>query len=413
MGRPCTLESLGGKQGKPGGLVRTRIGVTEGSGHVCPRKLNHPPLPSGDRGAGCEISRKVERRPDSKWNNQKQARSNKLDLMFMRMTIANNIKTSLPQTEFHDKSLAGTLMAELTTMKYDGQKGIQQHILNMTEKAAKLKALGMGMDESFLVHDQWNLNELTSKCIQEEVRLRQEGHNLALVVTHGVMKKKGKFKKGKNFPPKKSGPGEGSQSHDGKFTVSCYFYGKKGHVKKDCIKCKAWIPYNRNQRKVKSSSIWEIEKYFITFLDDLSRYGYVYLMHEKTRAIDILRYQIEAVNIMARYDELRQNPSPLPNSLKSVAFVLSTQYSTPYLKTAMYTLNKVPSKAVPKTPFELWTGRKPSLRHIYIWGCPAEARIYNPHEKKLDSRTISGYFIGYPDKSKGYRFYCPNHGENS
>ena len=42
-------------------------------------------------------------------------------------------------------------MAELTTMKYDGQKGIQQHILNMTEKAAKLKALGMGMDESFLV----------------------------------------------------------------------------------------------------------------------------------------------------------------------------------------------------------------------------------------------------------------------
>ncbi|KAL6323845.1 hypothetical protein AAG906_005840 [Vitis piasezkii] len=79
------------------------------------------------------------------------------------------------------------------------------------------------------------------------------------------------------------------------------------------------------------------------------------------------------------------------------------------LKTAMYILNRVPSKAVPKTPFELWTGRKPSLRHIHIWGCPAEARIYNPHEKKLDSRTVSGYFIGYPDKSKGYRFYCPNH----
>ena len=35
------------------------------------------------------------------------------------------------------------------------------------------------------------------------------------------------------------------------------------------------------------------------------------------------------------------------------------------LKTAMYNLNRVPSKAVPKTPFELWTGRKPSLRYIY------------------------------------------------
>ena len=85
------------------------------------------------------------------------------------------------------------------------------------------------------------MNELTGKSIQEEVRLRQEGHNLALAVTHGVTKKKGKFKKGKNFPPKKSGPGEGSQSHDGKFTVSCYFCGKKGHVKKDCIKRKAWF----------------------------------------------------------------------------------------------------------------------------------------------------------------------------
>jgi hypothetical protein len=27
----------------------------------------------------------------------------------------------------------------------------------------------------------------------------------------------------------------------------------------------------------------------------------------------------------------------------------------------------------------------------------------------LDFRTISGYFIGYPEKSKGFRFYFPNH----
>ena len=87
MGRPCTHESLGGKQGKPGGLVvRTpgakcgdrgqvkralRIGIIKGSGHVCPGKLNRPLLPSGDRvpdvrypggwnvsgqDSGCEIS---------------------------------------------------------------------------------------------------------------------------------------------------------------------------------------------------------------------------------------------------------------------------------------------------------------------------------------------------------------------
>ena len=68
------------------------------------------------------------------------------------------------------------------------------------------------------------------------------------------------------------------------------------------------------------------------------------------------------------------------------------------LKTAMYILNRVPSKAVSKTPFELWTGRKPSLAHFRVWGCPAEVRIYNPLEKKLDPKSTPDYFIGYPDR---------------
>ena len=44
-----------------------------------------------------------------------------------------------------------------------------------------------------------------------------------------------------------------------------------------------------------------------------------------------------------------------------------------------------------------------------VWGCSFEVRIYNPQKKKLDPRTISEYFIGYAEKSKGYRFYCPSH----
>ena len=66
--------------------------------------------------------------------------------------------------------------------------------------------------------------------------------------------------------------------------------------------------------------------------------------------------------------------SSLPKSLWTYA-----------LKNAVYLLNRIPSKAVPKNPFELWSGRKPSLRHLHVWGCLAEARMYNPHEKKLDS----------------------------
>ena len=68
---------------------------------------------------------------------------------------------------------------------------------------------------------------------------------------------------------------------------------------------------------------------------------------------------------------------------------------TEALKTTVYILNQVPTKVVPNTPFELWKGWKPSLRHMRVWGCLSEVRIYNPQEKKLNPRTISGYFIGY------------------
>jgi transposase InsO family protein len=38
------------------------------------------------------------------------------------------------------------------------------------------------------------------------------------------------------------------------------------------------------------------------------------------------------------------------------------------LKTSIHILNRVPSKSVPKTPYELWTGRVPSLKHVRVWG---------------------------------------------
>lgn len=58
-----------------------------------------------------------------------------------------------------------------------------------------------------------------------------------------------------------------------------------------------------------------------------------------------------------------------------------------------------------KTPFVIWTSRKPNLNHLHILGCKAEARMYNPTKKKLYSRTMSCNFVGFPENSKEYRFY--------
>ena len=99
-------------------------------------------------------------------------RSDRLSTMFLRMTIDTNIKTSLPTPEnakdymkaienrfkTADKSLAGKLMADLTTMKFDGTRSMNQHVIEMTNLAAKLKNLGLSVDEAFLV--QFILNSL-------------------------------------------------------------------------------------------------------------------------------------------------------------------------------------------------------------------------------------------------------------
>jgi hypothetical protein len=75
-------------------------------------------------------------------------------------------------------------------------------------------------------------------------------------------------------------------------------------------------------------------------------------------------------------------------------------------KTVVHILNRVPSKSVPKTPYEMWTSRKLILNYLHVWGCLTEAKLFNPSIRKLDSKTVSCHFIGYPDKSKGFHFYC-------
>jgi hypothetical protein len=47
-----------------------------------------------------------------------------------------------------------------------------------------------------------------------------------------------------------------------------------------------------------------------------------------------------------------------------------------------------------------------------VWGCHTEAKLFNPNIGKVDAKTISCHFIGYPNRLKGYRFYCPNNYAN-
>ena len=75
------------------------------------------------------------------------------------------------------------------------------------------------------------------------------------------------------------------------------------------------------------------------------------------------------------------------------------------LETVQYLLNLVFSKVISTTPKELWSGRKPSLGHVRIWGSPAH--VLKRDRSKLETRTEVCLFVGYPKGTKGYLFYDP------
>ena len=73
------------------------------------------------------------------------------------------------------------------------------------------------------------------------------------------------------------------------------------------------------------------------------------------------------------------------------------------LETVAFTLNRVPSKFVEKTPYEIWTVKSPRLSFLKIWGC--EAYVKHLTSDKLHPKSDKCYFVGYPRETKGYYFY--------
>ena len=62
------------------------------------------------------------------------------------------------------------------------------------------------------------------------------------------------------------------------------------------------------------------------------------------------------------------------------------------LETVVYILNRVPSKSVEVTPYEIWTNKRPYFSHMKIWGCPVYVKrtIYTIRKKVFnDSFSLS------------------------
>ncbi|KAK8624644.1 hypothetical protein V6N13_089533 [Hibiscus sabdariffa] len=188
-------------------------------------------------------------------------------------------------------------------------------------------------------------------------------------------------------------------------------------------------------------------QYFITFTDDFSRYGYIYLMCHKSEALQkfkefknevqnqhgkstkALRSDRRGEYLSQDFDELLKEcgivsqltPPGTPQwngvskrrnrtLLDMVRSIMShTDLPTSFwgyaLEKAAFKLNRVPSKSVQKTPHEMWTRKRPSMSFIKVWGC--KAYIKHQMSTKLEPKSHKCTFVGYPKESKGYYFYNP------
>ncbi|KAK1613079.1 hypothetical protein QYE76_036752 [Lolium multiflorum] len=192
-------------------------------------------------------------------------------------------------------------------------------------------------------------------------------------------------------------------------------------------------------------------RYVLTFTDDLSRYGYIYLMKHKSETFEKFKeFQSEVENQRNKkikflrsdrggeylsYDfsmhlkkcgilsQLTPPGTPQRNGvserrnrtlLDMVRSMMSLtdlplSFWSYALETAAFTLNRAPSKSVETTPYELWFNKKPKLSFLKVWGCEAYVKKLQPD--KLEPKAEKCVFIGYPKETIGYTFYHRSEGK--
>eukprot|EP00253_Pinus_taeda_P018968 PITA_18968 len=65
------------------------------------------------------------------------------------------------------------------------------------------------------------------------------------------------------------------------------------------------------------------------------------------------------------------------------------------VETTYYLVNRSPSSMLEdKTPEKVWTGKKPSLSHLRVFGCDAYVHVPMEKRTKLDSKSEKCIFIG-------------------
>jgi hypothetical protein len=76
--------------------------------------------------------------------------------------------------------------------------------------------------------------------------------------------------------------------------------------------------------------------------------------------------------------------------------------------TVVYVQNRSSHAALgDKTPEEAFTGEKPKVGHLRIFGCPVYIHVPKEKRMKMEPSEKKGTFVGYSETAKAYRIYVP------
>nr|GEV31581.1 hypothetical protein [Tanacetum cinerariifolium] len=157
--------------------------------------------------------------------------------------------------------------------------------------------------------------------------------------------------------------------------------------------------------------------YFVTFTDDFSRYGYVYMLRHKHEVFETFKvFQKEVENQLCKtIKSLRSDregeymSQNFLDHLKDHGIIAHrTPPYTPQHNGVSKRRNKILLDMVEKTPCEVWHGQAPKLSYLKVWGCEALVKrdtLTKPD--KLEPMSIKCIFIGYLKEMMGYSFYYP------
>uniref|UniRef100_A0A2N9H4X0 Integrase catalytic domain-containing protein n=1 Tax=Fagus sylvatica TaxID=28930 RepID=A0A2N9H4X0_FAGSY len=155
--------------------------------------------------------------------------------------------------------------------------------------------------------------------------------------------------------------------------------------------------------------------YFLTFIDDYTRYGYVQLIAHRYEALDCFKRFVAEVKNQhekslkaLRTDRGREYLSDQFKDLceeKGIRRQLTIS-NTPQQNGVAERRNRtLLDMSVSSTPYELWKGEKPNLEHLRPWGSIGFVHSTAHKYGKLGPRARKHIFIRYSDRLKGYVMY--------